>query len=180
MRVRENLTKLEEDRINNEYFREVLDSMVEQAEVLYPEPMVGEQVETILKRLDQDLRQRGLTLDDYKRLYNKTDEDLYQEYRDVAVQTLKRSLVMRTLVESEDLQVGPEDIEQEVDRIVARFGERSDEFRKLFRESSMRQSVVNDLMNQRVIERVMAIAKGEAPELAAATEEPAAAETEEE
>ncbi len=173
-RVRENLQKLAEERARNTYSREALDAMVEQSDVSYPEAAVADQIQRMLQQFDRDLRQRGLTLDDYLKIYNRTMDDLYNDYHDSAAATVARGLVMRHLMEKEGVSVTPEDLEAEIDRILGGFGENSAQFRSLFAEPSMRANVENDLLTQRVTDRIIAIAKGEAPELAAS--EPSAEE----
>ncbi len=174
MRVRENLQKLAEERARNNYSREALDAIVEQANVSYPEAAVADQIQRMLQQFDRDLRQRGLTLDDYLKIYNRTMDDLYNDYHDTAASTVARGLVMRNLMEKEGITLTPADVDAEIDRIISGFGENSGQFRGLFAEPSMRESVENDLLTQRVTDRIVSIAKGEAPELAAATPEPAA------
>jgi trigger factor len=171
MRVRENLQKMTEERINSEYSRKALDAIVEQATVSYPEAMVGEQVQRFLHQFDQDLRQRGMTLDDYMKIYKKSSEDLYNDYRDAAVRMVRRSLVMREILEKEGIEATDDRVQEEIDKIAARFGEQADNYRVLFAEPAMRENVKNDLTNQLVLERIAAIAKNEAPEIGAASTE---------
>ena len=177
MRVRENLENVAAERYDNDYSNRVLDQMVEGAEIAYPEAMVVDEVEQYLQQMDQSLRQQGLTLQDYMKIYNKTTQDLYGEYRSAAEQRVKRSLVMRQVILDENLSVTDDDINAEIDRIVERFGEdRQSSIRKMFDDRSMRENVLNDLLRNRVQQRMVAIAKGEAPELAEAEADAAIAE----
>lgn len=171
IRVRENLEKVAQERYENEYANRALDAISEGAQIAYPEAMVIDEVEQYLQQMDQSLRQQGLTLNDYMKIYNRTTEDLYNEYRDAAEQRVKRSLVMRQIILDEDLNVTDDDINAEIDRIVERFGEdRQSSIRKMFNDRKMRENVLNDLLRTRVQERMVAIAKGEAPELTGAAE----------
>jgi FKBP-type peptidyl-prolyl cis-trans isomerase (trigger factor) len=97
-------------------------------------------------------------------------DDLYNDYHETAAKTVERGLVMRSIMDKEGIAATTEDVASEIDRILAGFGENSEQFRSLFAEPSMRESVENDLLTQRVTDRIIAIAKGEAPELSASTE----------
>lgn len=166
MRVRENLETAATERYDSDYASRALNQIVEGAQIAYPEAMVVDEVEQFLQQMDQSLRQQGLTLQDYMKIYNKSTEDLYNEYRETAEQRVRRSLVMRQLVLDERITVTEEDIEAEMNRIVERFSEdRQDSIRRMFKDRSMRENVLNDLLTRRVQERMIAIAKGEAPEL---------------
>ena len=179
VRVRENLEQRNSDDYQSDYVRRALDDIVEQADIKYPEAMVADQVDRFLQDLDQRLRQQGITLQDYMKIYQKTNDDLYNDYRDNAAKTVERSLVLRTLADVEHIDVTGEDIDNQIDLIVGQFEEeRQDMIRQMFlSQATMRESVLNDLLRDRVLERISEIAKGEAPDLDAVETE-AAAETE--
>jgi trigger factor len=140
--------------------------MVEKATIAFPEAMVMDEVEQFLQQMDQSLRQQGLTLNDYMKIYQKTIEDLYNEYRETGEQRLRRSLVMRQVILDEGITVTEDEVNAEIDRIVGRFDDtRQTSVRKLFGDKAMRENVLNDLLRARVQERLVAIAKGEAPEI---------------
>lgn len=177
MRVRENLQQASDQRKKSEYAQQALDKMVEQATVSFPDALVNDQIEDYLERLDRDLRQRGLTLDDYMRISGKSREDLYNDYRDTAVMNLKRSLVLREVLQAEEMAVEEQAIDEEIERILAQFGEQAEGLRSMFANPNMRNNVRNDLLEQHVLDRIVAIAKGEAPEPGAAPAEPEVDET---
>ncbi len=167
VRVRENLEQRNSDDYQSDYVRRALDDIVEQADIKYPEAMVADQVDRFLQDLDQRLRQQGITLQDYMKIYQKTNDDLYNDYRDNAAKTVERSLVLRTLADVEHIDVTGEDIDNQIDLIVGQFDEeRQDVIRQMFlSQATMRESVLNDLLRDRVLERISEIAKGEAPDL---------------
>lgn len=162
MRVRENLEKASVERYREDFLRRAIDALVEKAEVGFPEAMIADQVETFLQDLDQRLRRQGMTLKDYMSIYKKSADDLYTDYRPMAEQTVKRSLVLRQLVSSETLEVSEDAINSEIDRVVERFeSDRQGDIRKMFDTPQMRDSVRNDLLRDVVIDRIVAIATGE-------------------
>lgn len=169
MRVRENMTEMSEQSYRNEYVRKALDEVVEQADIKFPEAMVADQVDSFLRDFDQRLRQQGITLQDYMKIYQKTADDLYNDYKESAEQSVRRSLVLREIASAEQLEVTDERIDQEIDRIVSQFDEeRRDSIRTMFEaQPNMRDSVSSDLLRDEVLERVAAIAKGEAPTVTA-------------
>ncbi len=166
VRVRENLEQRSSEDYESDYVRRALDEIVEQADIKYPEAMVADQVDHFLQDLDQRLRQQGITLQDYMKIYQKTNDDLYNDYRDNAAKTVERSLVLRTLAEVEQIDVTGEDIDNQIELIVGQFDdERQDVIRQMFlSQPTMRESVLNDLLRDRVLERISQIAQGEAPE----------------
>lgn len=175
MRIRENLERNALERAKNEHSEKALTAMVEGADVHYPEAMIGEETERFLRRFDQDLRQRGITLDDYMRIYRKSREDLYNDYRETAVRNVERALVLREVAAKEKVTVSDEQIEAEIERNAAQFGMQAESFRELYNQPGMRDMMVNDLMTRSVLDRISDIARGEAPEIPADDEADATA-----
>ncbi len=167
IRMRENLEKSSSDQYREDFLRRAIDALVEKAEIGFPEAVVADQVEDFLRDLDQRLRRQGMTLKDYMSIYKKSTDDLYNDYRPNAVQTVKRSLVLRQLVSSEALLVSDESVNAEIDRVLGRFElDKQEDIRKMFDAPQMRDSVRNDLLRDQVIDRIVAIAKGEKSALA--------------
>lgn len=165
MRVRENLVTMNDDNYRNEYVRKALDQIVEQAEIKFPEAMVVDQVDRFLQDFDQRLRQQGITLQDYMKIYQKTPDDLYNDYKDSATQTVRRSLVLGDIANIEQLAVTEERIDEQIEKMLGQFEEdRRDAIRQMFTgQANMRDSVRSDLLREEVLNRITAIAKGEAP-----------------
>lgn len=160
MRVRENLEKEAERRARTTFANRVLDKVVEQAQISYPEALVEEQSEEFLKDLDRRLRQEGLTLEDYMKVLNKTKEDLYADYREPAIRSVERQLVMLNLLRAEQLEIADQEIDQEVDRMLESFGEQGANLRSIFGSKQVRSNIANDLLTQKLYDRLSAIATG--------------------
>lgn len=170
VRTRENLQKAVEGNYKQDYSRRALDAMVEVASVAYPEAMVNDHIESLLEEFDQRLRRSGITLDDYMKINQKTKEDLYADWRDAGINSVKRSLILRELVDAERLTVDESQVDAELERFLEQFPEENrDNLRQaLMRDSSMRDSVRSSLLQDTVFERLIVIAKGEAPEVSSA------------
>jgi hypothetical protein len=148
----------------------VLEKIVEQATVKYPEEMVGQYTNDILESLDRNLKERGLSLDDYKRVENKDDAALRQDYRDTAIKRLQRALVLGEVVKREQLNVSDSEVEKQIDKMSAQFGAQADVFRKMLMRDESRTSIAMDLITNRALERIVAIGRGENPPIGPAPE----------
>lgn len=175
MQTRENLQKSIEQQAKSNYAGEVLDELVNRATISFPEALVDDQAEEYLERLDRDLRRQGLTLDDYIRISGKQREAIKADYHDVAVQNIKRSLVLREVMRTEKIEVSDANIVEQIDKMLGQFGDQAESLRSALDTPAMRENIKNDLMEQGVLDRIVAIAKGEAPTL---TEEAATTSSE--
>ena len=161
MRMRENLQTSLEQRVQQEYGGRAVDEMVEKATIAFPEALIDDQIERYLERLDRDLRQQGLTLDDYMRITTKTKDDLKADYHDVALKNVKRSLVLREIREAENLDVSESQVDEQINNMLTQFGDQAESLRSMLDTPAMRENVRNDLLEQSVLDRVVAIARGE-------------------
>lgn len=177
MRIRENLTASVLRRFEMEYGQKVVDALIERATLAYPEEVVQEHVESMLKEFDARLRRSGLTLDDYKKINQKDGKDLYQDWREPAERAARRSLVMLHLVELEQIQLDQTRLFREVGRFVEQFDEgiRDLVSQQVLRDNDIIDSLTNSVLQEQLFERLAAIAKGDAvPDLTPAVVEPVA------
>jgi trigger factor len=165
IRVRKDLQDAATREAESKYAEQVLDKVVEQATIKYPEEMVDEYIDDILQSLDRNLRERGLSLDHYKRIEGKDHDTLRAEYRDMAIQRLKRALVLGEIVQREQLDVNDADIDSQIDKMSQQFGEQAAIFRQMLGRAENRQSVAVDLATNRASRRLIEIARGENPAL---------------
>jgi trigger factor len=163
IRIRKDLQDAAKREAEARYAEEVLDKVVEQATTKYPEDMIDEYIDDIVNSMDRNLRERGLSLADYKQIENKSDEDLRAEFRDTAVQRLRRALVLGKIVGEEQLDVSDADVETQIDRMSLQFGEQAQTFRRMLSRAENKRNIAADLVTNRAFRRLIEIARGENP-----------------
>ena len=183
--TQENMETQALQKAEAEYFENAMNALIENADHLeYPPQAVDQESEVALSQIERNLAASGIELDTYLGMMNKTREAYKVELRPAAEDRLKQRLVMANVAEGEGLTVEDEAIDAEIERLSASMGERADEMRDMLNSPAGRLSVADDLMVAKVQERIVQIAKGEAPDLEKETgevkEEQDAEETEEE
>ena len=177
-RLEERATQVAESDLANT----ALEKLVEGAVIQYPDEVVQDYLTDILADLDRNMRQQGLTLQDYMKITGRTEDDLREEYRERAVWRVERSLALGELVRQEGLDVSNDDIIAEIDRMVeALGGDQAGQFRQFLMMDQSRQDVSSRLVTDRAMARLVAIARGEEPPTGPGTDadqEAAPAETE--
>ena len=164
VQTRERLNNEAGEQANSEFAQEVLETIIEGATFSWPEALVQDQMEHLLLRMDHDMRQRGLTLDDYIRMSGNTREELKEQSRDNAEALIRHSLVMGELLRAEGIEVSEDMLEEEIGRSIARFGDQAEAFRSMYDNEGMRQNLRNELQTRAVMERIASIARGELAE----------------
>ncbi len=171
VRMRENLQRMGAQMRDEQYLDKVINAVIDGAEISYPEAVVADQIEDMMRRFDQRLREQNkLTLRDYLQIARMTPEQLYAQYKPSAETAVKRSLVMREIARAEKLIVTDDDVAAEQERMMMTFGDDEDaqaQARTLFGHPMMLDQMRENLTRDRVLERLIAIGKGEAPEVPA-------------
>jgi trigger factor len=153
-------------RAESEYLDKVLDAMIEAAvKIEYPPQAVDRESEVALSQMERNLAASGIELDTYLGMIGKTRELYKQELRPAAEERLQKRLVMSEVTEQEGLTIDDEQIDAEIERLIESMGEQADEMRQVLESPMGRLSVTDDLMVAQAQERIMLIAKGEAPPL---------------
>ena len=161
--VRKQLEVAAKSEAETKYADQVLDKVAEQATVKYPEEMLQEYTDDILQNLDRQLRERGLSLDEYKKFEKKDDAAMRADYRDAAIRRLKRALILGEIVSKEQLNVSDADVLAQIDKMSAQFGEQASVFRQMLMRPETQNSIAMDLLTNRAMERLIAVARGENP-----------------
>lgn len=147
----------------------IFQKIVEGATVRYPEAMVEDYIDDILEELSQNLRQRGLSLEMLKEVQKKDDAALRAEYRETAINRLKRSLVMQTLIAAEKISVSAAELDAHIETMLSSIGgvdaQQTEAFRRMFRSEANRRDIGLRMVMERLKERLIAIGRGEATDL---------------
>lgn len=163
-RTLEDLKKDALENAKSQYAESVLEKIIEQAEISYPDMMLEERIEDMLRDLDGQLQKQGMNLENYMRITGTSKESLQEQYRDNAADSVKRTLVLRELVQAQNVEMGDEQIEKRLNNMLMQFGAQGDQFRSLIDTPQMRENILNELLTDNIMTRIVAIGRGEDPE----------------
>ncbi len=145
----------------------VLDAAVNQAQLEYPGLAVERELDHMIEDYKGRVVRQGLLWENYLGLIKQTEEGLRESLRETAERRLQRALVLGKIAEAEGIEVTDEDVDVEINQRAEPFGENADRMSKLLRSESLLPLIRSDLFTRKTIERLIQIAKGEAPELPA-------------
>lgn len=162
-KVRDGLERQATREKDRDYSTQVIDKLLEQTTIKYPPLLLEQELDSMLHDLDHRLKEQRLTLDDYLKIEGKTKDELRAEYQPLADKRLKRSLALGRLIEHEQLGVNDADVEQEIERFTAIFSGNADAaaIRKSLDTPESRSSMAMEILSNRAVERLVALAKGE-------------------
>ncbi len=129
-----------------------------------PEVMVHELAESMLQDQGRQFERYGITLDQMLQYRGKTREESIVELMPDAERQTKTTLALREVVEAEGLQVSPEELKAETERMLLEYPEEERGNVAQILSTQLISTVANAALDRKLRERLVAIATGTAPE----------------
>ncbi len=156
------LLQMRERAAREEYARAVIQRLVDQAEVEYPSFLLEERLQDLMEDLEERVREeQRMTLQDYLKVAGQTMEDLQERLRPVADFQVRRMLALGELARAEGLTVSDEEINQRIQALGEAWGDRSEAMRAQLEKSENREHLGAQILYEKVLDRLIAIARGE-------------------
>jgi len=160
--IREQLLQMRERAAREEYARAVIQRLVDQAEVEYPSFLLEERLQDLMEDLEERVREeQRMTLQDYLKVTGQTMEDLQERIRPVADLQVRRMLALGELARAEGLTVSDEEIDQRIQTISEAWGDQAEAMRAQLKKSENREHLGAQILYEKVVDRLIAIARGE-------------------
>jgi trigger factor len=161
--IGDQIRQMKERRADEAYAEKVIEAVVEQAKVEYPPQALEEEVDDLLGQLEGRVqREQRMSLSDYLKVVGKEEEELREELQPRAERELRHSLVLTEVVRAEGLTVSEDEVEGRIAELGKAWGDQEDAVRERLEKEENRERLVNNLLVRKVIDRLVAIARGEA------------------
>ena len=167
--VRNDLAMQLSKQAEDEYASQVLDKLVEQATFDYPDSLIEDYIDEIVAQFRQRLQRESIDLDEYLRLNQMNEADLREEFQESAIKRAKRALVLGEILNQEHLSVDNAEVDEDIAQRVQMFSNDNEVLRTALQEvlntQERREDIAMSLLTQRAFDRLVEIAKGQAPPL---------------
>ena len=144
----------------------VMDELLTIGSVELPPIIVERAIESHLQEIQDTIGRRigrSISLEEYVDVTKKSEEELREETRVTVDAQLRRSYLLTEVAETEGIEAADEDVDAEIEDMVTRSGDQAEQVRQLFMSQENRDSIARSIRSRRTVERLVAIAKGEAP-----------------
>jgi trigger factor len=150
-----------EDRAKQDFEERAIEAVTNISEVEYPPVMVEIEIQELLDEQAQRLQMQGLTMEQYLKAMNKTNEEVREEVRPIAEKRVTRGLVLGKVSEEEKIEISDSDIDAEIASMVESAAEdRREELGKVLNSPQARESFRRPLLSRKTVQRLIEIAKG--------------------
>lgn len=129
--IRERLEKQAENRAETAFENEVIEKVVENAEVDIPEAMIEEQIDNMLRDMEMRMMYQGMKLDDYFKYTGQTREQVREMYKTPAEERVKTQLVVAAIMKAEEIKADDAEIDAEIAKYADQNKKSLDEFKAM-------------------------------------------------
>lgn len=141
-KLAETIEKQEKERLESDFREQLMKSLVENNPLDVPESMIDRQVEMMLENAKKRLASQGMNLS-----MMGMDEDRYKvDFRDVAEQKVKSSLLVSALARQEALIVEPADIDAQLQKIAVENGHDFEKLSEFYKNNKQAGETLHDYL----------------------------------
>lgn len=161
--IREDLEAQAFDEYQSDFDDQVIEQAIDQATIKYPPQMIDNEVDEVIHQLGHRLQGDNLDLETYLKIRGIDEDELREEARPVAESRLERSLVLLEISQAEEIEVKPEELQQETERTLqamTRFMSES-EIRKIPTQdliANLAGNILADMRMDRTLQRLRSLA----------------------
>ena len=159
-RISRDLRLTREENTRRDFEERVIEAAVDLSEAEFPPILVEMEVDRSLERNIQLLQRSGQGLEQYLQSINKTEEELREELRPAAAKRVAQSLVLGKIAEEDKVEVSASEMDAEIEELTKSAAENKDELEKALSTPQARQSIEQQLITRKTIQRMTEIAQG--------------------
>lgn len=156
--IRKKLQEKKEQDAKVENENNVIEKVVENAQMELPQPMVDTQARERVENYARRLQSQGLNINDYMKYTGMTPEKLMEQMRPEAEKRIKTRLVLEKVVEVENVEVSDEKLDEQINEIAASYKLEGAKLKEMMGEREKEQ-IREDLKVQAAIDLLVEQAK---------------------
>ena len=119
--VKENIKARKETETENKYIDALLEEISKNTEIEIPDVMVDEEAHRMVHQFADHIAMQGISIDQFYKLTNSSEEDLKEKYKDEALKRVKNRLIIEEIIKVEKVNVTDEEIDAKVDEIAKKY-----------------------------------------------------------
>ena len=163
--IQEELNTQRETEEENTYINQILEAILEEAEVKFPPQMLGSEIDGEVHELEARLKSQGMDLEMYLGIQDMEEEGLREQIKPNAEKRIIQGLLIGKISEAEDLDINPEEITGEFQSVLDNHFGDDESSRTEYMNSSESVALLNRISSQiitrKTLDFLIAVAKGE-------------------
>ncbi|MDD3940412.1 MAG: trigger factor [Candidatus Pacebacteria bacterium] len=142
-KIKENLVLEKKSKLQEKKRTSILERLVGETKASLPDALISDELERMKLQTKADVERFGSKWEDYLMHLKKTEEDLKNEWRDIAYKRVMSQLLINEIARKEKIETSKEEIDAEALKIMAQMPEAD--------ENNVRGYVQQILINEKVM-----------------------------
>ena len=139
-----------------------LEELKKLAKIEASELVYEREVDLMYDERARSLQNQKMSMELYLSYVGQTEEELREQMKPQAEERLNTMLMLRKLADIEEIEVGDEDVEEEITNLIASTSGNSDaSMMQALNTENARDSIRSSLMNRKIMARLVEISQGE-------------------
>lgn len=147
--IENKLKQAAEDKADREFRAGVIKAAMDNCSVDIPPVMVESEIDNMLRDMDINLQNRGLSLAKYLEITKNDIGAVRANYRETAVESVKTDLMLEAVAKAEKLEATPADMEGEVAAMAAGYRAPVDEVRKIILKEGRLEALAKSVLRKK-------------------------------
>ena len=154
--IREKRQASNDDRAKHETENAAVEAVAKNTEIEIPSGMIDNEVEAMIRDMEQQLAYQGINLEQYLKIMNKTRKEIEDNYREQAEKNVKSRLVLETIIKEEKIEASEDEINAKVKEMATSYGKEEEELKK---NEALVEYLRNSIKTEKAIELIIKNAK---------------------
>ena len=129
--IRQKMTRQAEDKADAAFENELIEEAVDNAQVDIPDCMIEEQLDDMMREMEQRMQRQGLNMQDFLKYTGRTEEEMRAAYKSEAETRVRTQLVMNAIRKAEGIEATDEEVENEVNEQAQKMDKTADEVKQM-------------------------------------------------
>ena len=146
-KVKENLIFEKKSKMVEKKRTNILENLVNETKINIPEILIKDELERMKAQMKADVERFGSEWKEYLEHLKKTEDDLKEEWKDVANKRVSSQLIINEIAKKENIKVGKEEIEVEAIKILSQMPEANENHVNNYVEQILRNEKVMRILD---------------------------------
>jgi trigger factor len=149
------LTTIRRLQAEAELRERAIGALVDLVEEDAPEPMVQSEMRNRLDDLNARLSSRGITAEQWVEMTGRSEEQIVDDVRSVAVRSVKADLALRAVADAEQIEATDDDLDDEIGRLAERMNEKPGAVRRQFERTGATDALRTDIRKSKALDWIL-------------------------
>lgn len=153
--LKKKIEDVEIEKADKEQKDQFAKEVLAQSEVEIPGAMIRARIEEMMDTFSQQLEQQGTKLEDYLEYTKTKRDDLKENFRETATESVKHDLVFTAIAEEEKIEIDKERLEEEIEKLAKAYQKDKEEMKMMLAQTGGITFIVQDLLIEKTLDTLL-------------------------